>query len=110
MAFFFFFLPFFSLLACPTPHYNVPIWIHYPERNFLMSFGSQLRTLRQIKGWTQFELADASGVHRSKIAQYETDVSKPSWDSAIKLANALQVDLNDFLDKPEAKPSRQKTK
>jgi transcriptional regulator with XRE-family HTH domain len=70
---------------------------------FVMAFGTQLQTLRKIKGWTQLELSDASGVHRTKIADYERGKTVPSWPTAVKLAAALEVEMDAFLDLPRPK-------
>lgn len=38
--------------------------------------GRTLRALREMKGWQQSDLADASGIYPSKISQYETGKKK----------------------------------
>lgn len=45
---------------------------------------------------TQEELAKEVGVNRSFISKVENGVKKPSMDLTIKIAKALDLDLNDL--------------
>lgn len=44
-----------------------------------MSFGKKVRELREIKGYTQQELANKIGVSMKTIARYEADETKPRY-------------------------------
>lgn len=48
-----------------------------------------LQQTRKIKGLTQQQLADAVGVARASIAQYENGFSNPPISTAIAIAGAL---------------------
>ena len=55
-----------------------------------MSIGKQIKTLRQEKGWSQQDLADASGVCQQMISKLETGRAHQTSD-IVKLAFALDV-------------------
>lgn len=59
-----------------------------------MSFGKQLRMRREELKLSRAELADALGVSRSAIGNYETGVSFPKEDVMLRLFDCLQVDPN----------------
>lgn len=56
-------------------------------------FGKQVRNLRRERGWSQEDLADNSGVHRTYIGAIERGEQNVSIDNIIKLAKALSVSL-----------------
>lgn len=60
-----------------------------------------LTKLRTEKGWTQAQLADASGVHVqniSKIERGDMHLINLRLGTALKLADALNVDPHLFLE------------
>ena len=60
-----------------------------------------LTRLRTEKGWTQAQLADASGVHvmaLSRLERGERPLANLRLSTALKLADALNVDPHLFLD------------
>jgi transcriptional regulator with XRE-family HTH domain len=59
-------------------------------------YGEQLRRLREEQGWSLSDLAERSGVNRMAIWKMEQGERLPSWESAVVLAKALGVTLNDF--------------
>lgn len=56
-------------------------------------FGKQVRNLRRERSWSQEDLADNSGVHRTYIGAIERGEQNVSIDNIIKLAKALGVSL-----------------
>ena len=54
-----------------------------------MSFADNLRKLRRDKGWTQYDLAEASGVKASHIPRLEKENSDPKLSTIYKLIDAL---------------------
>jgi len=56
-------------------------------------FGKQIRNLRRDRGWSQEDLADNSGVHRTYIGAIERGEQNVSIDNIIKLAKALGISL-----------------
>jgi transcriptional regulator with XRE-family HTH domain len=59
-------------------------------------FAERLREVRAAAKMTQHELAERSGVHRQTIAQLETGVRQPTWETVQALARALGVDCKAF--------------
>jgi XRE family transcriptional regulator, regulator of sulfur utilization len=61
----------------------------------------KLRLIRQQKALSLRALERLSGVDYSSISKIETGESIPRLETIIKLARALQVDLNDLIDPAE---------
>lgn len=61
-----------------------------------MTFGRTLAALRTAHGWTQAELAEASGVDKAQISRYERDVDRPSYRTHQALLEALRVSPEDI--------------
>jgi len=57
----------------------------------------KLRMLRVVRGWSQEELADASGLHRTSISLIERSACNISLDSLERLAKTFDVSLPDLL-------------
>jgi transcriptional regulator with XRE-family HTH domain len=53
--------------------------------------------MRRSIGLTQRELSARSGVHVQLISRYERDVSVPTLDSAVDVADALGCSIDQFL-------------
>ncbi len=62
-----------------------------------MNTGKIITALRDKKGWSQAELADNSGVSRVMIGKYERGEAVPSIDAAKKIADALEVSLDNLV-------------
>lgn len=60
-------------------------------------FAVSLRNLRELRGYTQKQLAKSCGLTESWISHYESGRRKPSLDNLIKLANALRVTLDELV-------------
>lgn len=60
-----------------------------------------LKKYRKAKGLKQKELADIVGVTESSISQYESGKKNPSFEIALKLAEALDCELADLVSKRE---------
>jgi transcriptional regulator with XRE-family HTH domain len=57
------------------------------------AFGRVLRELRTRKGWSQYKLADASGLDRSYISLLERGERSPTLDSVLRLGDVLDATL-----------------
>jgi len=55
------------------------------------SVGERIRVVRRERGWTQGDLAEATGVSRSAVAQWETDRAGQIRDNLARIAEALDV-------------------
>lgn len=56
-----------------------------------------LKEVRRKKKLTQVELADKSGILQQNISNYETGFKSPTLDSAVRLADALGVTLDELV-------------
>ncbi|AXR62923.1 helix-turn-helix domain-containing protein [Leptospira mayottensis] len=56
--------------------------------------GTNIRSLRSKKGWSQTELADKIGVHLTHINRIENGKYLPSLDTVVLLAEALESSLD----------------
>ncbi|MDE1208453.1 helix-turn-helix domain-containing protein [Tenacibaculum larymnensis] len=59
-----------------------------------MLFGERLLNTRKKRKMSQDELAKQIGVHAPVIGRYERDEVKPSIETALKIAKALEVSLD----------------
>ena len=67
-------------------------------------FGCAVLRRRNQLGFTQEELAERAGVHRTYLARIESGARNPSLESMRKLAHALEVSLAVLLDRAEKTP------
>jgi len=65
--------------------------------NRMIDGESPLRVYRDFRGMTQSSLAIAAGVNRVQIADIEAGRGKGSIETMRKLANALQVTIDDLV-------------
>ncbi len=56
-----------------------------------------MRQLRQMKNWSQEELAHQSGLHRTYISDLERGARNPTIEVVDKIAVALSVSCGDLL-------------
>ncbi|TAJ18463.1 MAG: XRE family transcriptional regulator [Dehalococcoidia bacterium] len=57
----------------------------------------QLRTIRERRGLTQGELGQRAKMASASISHFETGQRVPSLDSLVKLADALEVSVDELL-------------
>ena len=62
-----------------------------------MNTGKIIAELRDKKGWSQADLATKSSVSRVMIGKYERDEAVPSIDAAKKIADALEVSMDNLV-------------
>ncbi len=75
------------------------------QRRSETAFGRRLRALREEQGLTQSALGEAVGMLQSAVARLEAGEREPGWPTVLKLAEALGVEPNDFV---EEKPKPRK--
>lgn len=61
------------------------------------SVGTRIRDYRRQQGWTQDQLAVATGVSRSAVAQWETDRAGQLRDNISRIADALGITVETLL-------------
>lgn len=68
---------------------------------FTVEHMSQIRTLREDRGWTQEELAFRAGISQSIISQYETGTRSMTMKLLQKIADALDCAPAHLIDKED---------
>lgn len=63
------------------------------DRIELVDLGKIIKSKRESKGLTQFELAEKSGVDRNYIGMLERGERNPSYLSLLKIAKGLNVQV-----------------
>jgi len=58
----------------------------------------KMKALREAKSWSQEELGDRAGMHRTYISQVERVIKTPSIVAVDRIAGALGVSLGELLD------------
>jgi transcriptional regulator with XRE-family HTH domain len=56
------------------------------------TFGRNVRTLREQRGWSQEQLAEVSGLHRTYVSGIERAVRNPTLEIVELIAKALDVE------------------
>ena len=69
-----------------------------PDKLFLREFGQCVRKLREAKEWTQEELAERSGLHRTYIGSIERGERNLALLNIRRVASAFGLTLSEFLD------------
>lgn len=64
------------------------------EKEFLIAFGKNLRSLRKSKGFTQEDLANEIGIEISQISRIERGVINTSISNAQDIAKAFSIPLS----------------
>ncbi len=59
-------------------------------------------SLREVRGWTQQQLAKLSGVPRPTVANLESGSANPTLAVLVRIAAALQVSLDELVAPPRA--------
>lgn len=66
--------------------------------DFKKQFGDKLRSLRKQKGWSQEELAERCGLHRTYVSSVERGERNPTLRIIQKIAHALEVHPSTLLE------------
>ena len=75
------------------------------------TFGNMVAALRKEKGMTQLELAEKMGVTDKAVSKWERDLSFPDVSSIPKLAEILDVSVDELMQiKTDAKEDTSKRK
>jgi transcriptional regulator with XRE-family HTH domain len=61
-------------------------------------FGKRVKLLRRNRNLTQAELAEIVSLSVNYISQIETGIASPTFETIVKLASGLQVELKDLFD------------
>lgn len=66
-----------------------------------MKIGSEIKRIRELRGLTQNELGQKSGLSRNYIALVEADKKQPSLSSLDRISTSLDVHASSILGKDE---------
>lgn len=61
-------------------------------------FAKRVRELRQERGWSQDDLADEAGLHRTYIGTVERAEQSITLDSVEKIAKAFKVSVKELFE------------
>ncbi|WP_166260110.1 helix-turn-helix domain-containing protein [Marinobacter salicampi] len=70
-----------------------------------MTLGATLRSFRKAKGLTLTELATQAHSHEGNLSRIERDAAKPSLDLLYRLADSLNVSVNELFQVSEVSRS-----
>lgn len=68
------------------------------EQEWLDIFGDNLRSIMAEYGYTQGELADATGISKSSISYYVNKEKVPSVRALINISYELNMSLDELMD------------
>lgn len=63
------------------------------QENAEVLLGRRIRSLRNIKGWTQEELGNRADINYKFLGEIERGQQNPSFNILVKIATALGVEL-----------------
>jgi transcriptional regulator with XRE-family HTH domain len=61
------------------------------------ALGERIRTVRDIRGWTQKDLASRSGLNGTDLADIELGLRYPSLEELGAIARCLGIPVSDLL-------------
>jgi transcriptional regulator with XRE-family HTH domain len=64
----------------------------------LRRLGQRIRELRADRGWSQEELADVSGVHRTYIGHLERGETNVTLISLVRISDGLRITVRELLE------------
>ena len=67
------------------------------EQSLKAEFGKYIKKHRKVKGWTQSQLAEKLGVTVKSVSFFERGLTFPSQDNIFKLAQILDMSLDEFV-------------
>lgn len=65
---------------------------------FFMTTGEKIKYFRNMRGISQETLGHLSGINSATIKKYEYGIRNPKPDQLLKIANALGISINIFMD------------
>jgi transcriptional regulator with XRE-family HTH domain len=75
------------------------------KRNIVQIFAENIMALRKKKGFSQYDLAQLTGISRRMICHYETEGMIPPGDRLQALANALDVPVAKLFEEKNIEPN-----
>lgn len=75
------------------------------KKDIKIFVANKIREYRKMHGLTQRELGDKVGVKHNTISGYESGINEPEQDLLFKIANALEISVNDLFPPTTSSPS-----
>src|ERR1051326_2072224 len=75
---------------------SLPMTRHRDRTEWEMAMGVGLKKLRQERGLSQAQLAQLSGIPKGTLLQWEYGLRTPMLDAAVRLADALEITLDEL--------------
>jgi len=66
------------------------------RENKRVLLGRRIRIIRKAKGWTQEQLGSKADISYKFIGEIERGQQNPSFDTLVKIADALEIELFDL--------------
>jgi transcriptional regulator with XRE-family HTH domain len=66
--------------------------VYKSERDYLLAFGNNLKSIRKSKGFTQADLANDLDIEISQISRIERGIINTTIWNSYRIAQVLQVD------------------
>jgi transcriptional regulator with XRE-family HTH domain len=66
------------------------------RENKRVLLGNRIRVIRKAKGWTQEALGAKADISYKYVGEIERGQQNPSFDTLVKIADALAVELSDL--------------
>lgn len=62
-----------------------------------MKIGDRLKKQREIKQWSQQELADKLHISRQSISKWEQDIALPSFANVVAISDLFEISLDELI-------------
>ncbi|MCI8612549.1 MAG: helix-turn-helix transcriptional regulator [Clostridia bacterium] len=67
----------------------------------MLQLGKKLKEMRKAEGMTQEQLAEKLQINRVNYTRYETDVTRPDYETLIAIADFYNISLDEMLGRDE---------
>jgi XRE family transcriptional regulator, regulator of sulfur utilization len=67
-----------------------------PNKNYPILLGKRIRTLRNLKGWTQEQLGEQADMNYKYVGEVERGQQNPSFGVLVRIAGALKVEISEL--------------
>lgn len=67
------------------------------KKEILIKFGEKIRRERSVAGWSQEQLAEKAGVHRTYIGMIERAEKNITLENIEKIAKALKMPIDKLM-------------
>ncbi len=74
-----------------------------------MKIGERLKKQREMKNWSQQELADKLHISRQSISKWEQDIALPSFANIVAISDLFEISLDELIRGDEELMNKLKT-